>query len=88
VYEFSDQPRRSIRQDLGRQRRLTEDLSGLSHAEENAYTVTRDMTDLSRLTRNVTDRLRPHFTSRNITLTATTSGLRLPVSPVPENARQ
>lgn len=74
VYEFSDELLASVREELDRLRRLTEDLSGLSRAEENAYTFNREDTDLASLARHVSDRLRPQFTARGITLTATTSG--------------
>jgi histidine kinase len=55
-------------------RRLTEDLSGLSRAEESAYELHRARTDLAALGEDVTSRLRPQFTHAGIELRHCTSG--------------
>jgi signal transduction histidine kinase len=73
VYEFSEELLDSVREELDRLRRLTEDLSGLSRAEEGAYTLVKRETDLSSLTVDVVEKLRPQFTDRNIALSSSTS---------------
>jgi histidine kinase len=55
-------------------RRLTEDLSGLSRAEENAYTLIRRRTDLAALSVELGEKLRPRFAHRNIDLICATAG--------------
>ncbi|MDX6346519.1 MAG: hypothetical protein QOF84_1309 [Streptomyces sp.] len=74
VYEFSDELLASVREELDRLRRLTEDLSGLSRAEENAYDLKPDRFDVAALLARVTERLRPQFDHRGIELTTTTAG--------------
>jgi signal transduction histidine kinase len=64
----------SVREEIGRLRRLTDDLSGLSRAEEGAYELHRESTDIAALARDVTGRLRPQFARAGIELRCTTSG--------------
>ncbi len=68
VYSLSDALLGSVREELARLRRLTEDLSGLSRAEENAYTLITRQIDLAALTLDVADKLRPQFVHRNIAI--------------------
>jgi signal transduction histidine kinase len=68
VYSLDSGLIASVREELDRLRRLTEDLSGLSRAEENAYDLHRARTDLAALTEDVTSRLRPQFTHAGIEL--------------------
>jgi signal transduction histidine kinase len=58
----------SVREELDRLRRLTEDLSGLSRAEESAYELHCARTDLAALSADVTSRLCPQFTHVGIEL--------------------
>ena len=74
VYEFSPELLASVREELDRLRRLTEDLSGLSRAEENAYTLIRQRTDLAALTVELGGKLRPRFSHRDIDLVCATAG--------------
>jgi signal transduction histidine kinase len=62
VYSLDSDLIASIREELDRLHRLTEDLSGLSRAEESAYKLHRARTDLAALSEEVTSRLRPQFT--------------------------
>jgi signal transduction histidine kinase len=64
----------SVREELDRLHRLTDDLSGLSRAEESAYELHRAPTDLAALSEDVTSRLRPQFTHAGIELRLCTSG--------------
>ena len=64
----------SVREELDRLHRLTEDLSGLSRAEESAYELHRTRTDLASVSEDVTSRLRPQFTHAGIELRHCTSG--------------
>ena len=64
----------SVREELDRLHRLTDDLSGLSRAEESAYELHRTPTDLAALSEDVTSRLRPQFTHAGIELRLCTSG--------------
>ena len=63
VYSLDSDLIASIREELDRLHRLTEDLSGLSRAEESAYELHRARTDLAALSEDVTSRLRPQFTT-------------------------
>jgi signal transduction histidine kinase len=74
VYEFSPELLGSVREELDRLRRLTEDLSGLSRAEENAYTLIRQRTDLATLSVELGNKLRPRFAHRTIDLICATAG--------------
>jgi len=64
----------SVREEIGRLRRLTDDLSGLSRAEEGAFELHRESTDIAALAGDVTGRLRPQFARAGIELRCTTSG--------------
>jgi len=74
VYSLDSDLITSIREELDRLNRLTEDLSGLSRAEESAYELHRARTDLAALSEDVTSRLRPQFTHAGIELRHCTSG--------------
>jgi signal transduction histidine kinase len=74
VYEFSPELLDSVREELDRLRRLTEDLSGLSRAEENAYTLIMQRTDVAALTVQLGEKLRPQFAHRDIDLICATAG--------------
>ena len=74
VYSLDSDLIASIREELDRLHRLTEDLSGLSRAEESAYELHRARTDLAALSEDVTGRLRPQFTHAGIELRHCTSG--------------
>ena len=74
VYSLDSDLIASIREELDRLHRLTEDLSGLSRAEESAYELHRARTDLAALSEDVTSRLRPQFTHAGIELRQCTSG--------------
>jgi signal transduction histidine kinase len=74
VYSLDSDLITSIREELDRLNRLTEDLSGLSRAEESAYELHRARTDLAALSEDVTGRLRPQFTHAGIELRHCTSG--------------
>ena len=74
VYSLDSDLIASIREELDRLHRLTEDLSGLSRAEESAYELHRARTDLAALSEDVTSRLRPQFTHAGIELRHCTSG--------------
>ncbi len=74
VYSLDSDLIGSIREELDRLHRLTEDLSGLSRAEESAYELHRARTDLAALSEDVTNRLRPQFTHAGIELRHCTSG--------------
>jgi len=71
VYDFTGELVDSVREELGRLRRLTEDLSGLSRAEENAYDLKVEHTDLAALVLRVTDLMRPQFDHAGVQLTVT-----------------
>lgn len=71
VYDFTGELVDSVREELGRLRRLTEDLSGLSRAEENAYDLKVEPTDLAALTLRVTDLMRAQFDHADVQLTVT-----------------
>lgn len=71
VYDFSGELVDSVREELGRLRRLTEDLSGLSRAEENAYHLNTEPTELAALILRVTDLMRPQFEHRDVHLSVT-----------------
>src|SRR6266699_2812091 len=64
----------SVREEIGRLRRLTDDLSGLSRAEEGAFELHRESTDVAALADDVTGRLRPQFARASIELRCTTAG--------------
>ena len=68
VYPLDSALIASVREELDRLHRLTEDLSGLSRAEENAYELRRARTDLAALSEDVTSRLRSQFTHVGINL--------------------
>jgi signal transduction histidine kinase len=74
VYSLDSDLIVSVREELDRLHRLTEDLSGLSRAEESAYELHRARTDLAALSEDVTSRLRPQFTHAGIELRHCTSG--------------
>jgi signal transduction histidine kinase len=74
VYSLDSDLIVSVREELDRLHRLTEDLSGLSRAEESAYELHRARTDLAALSEDVTSRLRPQFTHAGIELRYCTSG--------------
>ena len=74
VYSLDSDLIESMREELDRLHRLTEDLSGLSRAEESAYELHRARTDLAALSEEVTSRLRPQFTHAGIELRHCTSG--------------
>lgn len=69
VYDFSGELVDSVREELGRLRRLTEDLSELSRAEENAYHLSTHPTELAALILRVIDLMRPQFDHHNVELT-------------------
>jgi signal transduction histidine kinase len=73
VYALDSDLIASLREELDRLHRLTEDLSGLSRAEESAYELRRARTDLAALCEDVTSRLRPQFTHAGIELRQCTS---------------
>jgi signal transduction histidine kinase len=73
VYALDSDLIASLREELDRLHRLTEDLSGLSRAEESAYELRRARTDLAALSEDVTSRLRPQFTHAGIELRQRTS---------------
>jgi len=64
----------SVREEVSRLRRLTDDLSGLSRAEEDAYELQRESTDVAALADDVTGRLRPQFAQAGVELRRTTAG--------------
>ena len=68
VYALDSDLIASLREEIDRLHRLTEDLSGLSRAEESAYELRRARTDLAALSEDVTSRLRPQFTHAGIEL--------------------
>jgi signal transduction histidine kinase len=68
VYDFSGELVGSVREELGRLRRLTEDLSGLSRAEENAYQLNAVPAELAALVVRLTDLMRPQFDHRDVQL--------------------
>src|SRR5271170_172832 len=74
VYSLDSDLIVSMREELDRLHRLTEDLSGLSRAEESAYELHRARTDLAALSEDATSRLRPQFTHAGIELRHCTSG--------------
>ena len=74
VYSLDSDLIVSMREELDRLHRLTEDLSGLSRAEESAYELHRARTDLAALSEDVTSLLRPQFTHAGIELRHCTSG--------------
>ena len=74
VYSLDSDLIASVREELDRLHRLTEDLSGLSRAEESAYELHRGRTDLAALSEDVTSRLRPQFTHAGIELRHCASG--------------
>lgn len=61
LYEPSPDVVGSMGEEVERLRRLTDELSHLSRAEESAYQVEARDTDLASLAREVADRLRPEF---------------------------
>src|SRR4029077_11680888 len=74
VYSLDSDLIASIREELDRLHRLTDDLSGLSRAEERAYMLRRARTDLAALSEDVRSRLRPQFSHSGIELRHCTSG--------------
>ena len=71
LYESSPQLVGSMGEEVERLRRLTDELSHLSRAEEDAYQVDLRDTDLTSLARDVADRLRPDFHQRGVALAVT-----------------
>ncbi|MFD5901030.1 sensor histidine kinase [Streptomyces microflavus] len=59
----------SLADDLDRLRRLASDLSSLSQAEEGAFTLRSETTDVAALARATAQRLRPQYDDQRITLT-------------------
>jgi signal transduction histidine kinase len=71
LYEPSPQLVGSMGEEVERLRRLTDELSHLSRAEEDAYQVHLRDTDLTALAGDVADRLRPEFHQHAVALTVT-----------------
>ncbi|MFD8810686.1 sensor histidine kinase [Streptomyces sp. NPDC059627] len=74
VYGLTPELLSSVREELDRLHRLTDDLSGLSRAEENAYRLHREKTDLTELVAGVTQRLRHQFDHEGVELRTSTPG--------------
>ncbi|MEN8039949.1 MAG: HAMP domain-containing sensor histidine kinase [Actinomycetota bacterium] len=61
----------SVSEETRRMRRLVDDLSLLSRAQEGSLDLDRDDTDVTALVEDITDRLRPQFETAGVTLTVT-----------------
>ena len=68
VYRAEPELFGSMGEELERLRRLADELSHLSRAEENAYQLDPRETDLAVLARGVVERLRPEFDQRGVSL--------------------
>jgi histidine kinase len=71
LYEPSPELVGSMSEEVERLRRLTDELSHLSRAEEDAYQVQTRDTNLTNLARDVADRLRPEFDQHGVALAVT-----------------
>jgi signal transduction histidine kinase len=71
LYEPSPELVGSMGEEVERLRRLTDELSHLSRAEEDAYQVRTRDTDLTELARDFVDRLRPDFEQHGVALAFT-----------------
>ncbi|MEV7085638.1 HAMP domain-containing sensor histidine kinase [Streptomyces sp. NPDC093085] len=77
----------SLADDLDRLRRLASDLSSLSRAEEGAFTLRAENTDVAALARATAQRLRPQYDDQNITL-AVDAGIPAVTSGDPDRITQ
>ena len=72
----------SMGEEVERLRRLTDELSHLSRAAEDAYRIHPRDTDLTALARAIADRLRPEFDQRGVALSITSvDPLHVPADP-------
>jgi signal transduction histidine kinase len=74
VYDLTPELITSVREELDRLRRLTDDLSGLSRAEENAYDLHPQDTDVAALIGHVAERLRYQFDHAHVGLRTSSPG--------------
>jgi signal transduction histidine kinase len=72
----------SMGEEVERLRRLTDELSHLSRAEEDAYQIQPRDTDLSAIAHGIADRLRPEFDQSGVALSVTSvDAVRAPADP-------